>query len=171
MFPEVSRVGFLHDVSADSKIAALHLQEAETAAQALGYQLLPVAVRDAKDLQRAFATMTEQGADVLLTQLSIFTLYHRKQIVSLAAENRLPAIYQGREFAEAGGLMSYGTNRLDQWRRAAAYVDKILHGAKPADLPVQEPGKLELVVNLRAMRELGIEIPPSILLRADEVIE
>ncbi len=168
--PGVSRVGFLYDTFADPQTAALHLQEAQAAAHTLALQLLPVEVREAQELPRAFAAMTRQGADALVTVLSAFTLHHRRQLVELAATSRLPAMYQGREFAEAGGLMSYATDRRDQWRRAATYVDKILKGAKPADLPVEQPRKLELVVNLKTAQALGIPIPPTLLFLADEVI-
>jgi putative ABC transport system substrate-binding protein len=115
--------------------------------------------------------MTRQGAGALVTALSAFTLHHRSQIVALAANSRLPAMYQGREFAEVGGLMSYGTDRLDQWRRAATYVDKILKGATPGDLPVEQPKKFELVINLKTAKALRIMMPPSLLLLADEVIQ
>lgn len=168
--PGVSRVAFLYDAFADPQTAALHLQEAQAAAQTLALQLQPLEVRDAKALESAFTTMTRQGTDALVTELSAFTLHHRRQLVALAAQSRLPAMYQGREFAEAGGLMSYGTDRLDQWRHAATYVDKILKGAKPGDLPVEQPRKLELVVNLKAAQTLGLTIPPVILLQADQVL-
>jgi putative ABC transport system substrate-binding protein len=169
--PGVSRVAFLYDVFADPQTAALHLQEAQAATQRLALQLQPVEVRDATELPSAFAAMTRQGADALVTVLSAFTLHHRRQLVELAATSRLPAMYQGREFAEAGGLMSYATDRRDQWRRVATYVDKILKGTKPADLPVEQPRKLELVVNLKTAQALGITIPPLFLFRADEVIQ
>jgi putative ABC transport system substrate-binding protein len=171
LLPGVSRVAFLYDTLADPETRALHVQEAQAAAQALALQLQPVEVREAQELPRAFAAMTRQGADALVTTLSAFTLHHRDQIVVLAATSRLPAMYQGREFAEAGGLVSYGTDRLDQWRQAALYVDKILKGATPADLPVEQPRKLELVVNLKAAQALGLTIPPSLLFQADEVIK
>jgi putative ABC transport system substrate-binding protein len=168
--PGIARVAFLYDAFADTPTTALHLQEAQAAAHTLAFQLHPVEVREARDLEGAFTTMTQQGADALITALSAFTLHHRSQIVALAATSRLPAMYQGREFAEAGGLMSYGPDRLDQWRRAATYVDKILKGAKPADLPVEQPRKFELVINLKTAQALGLTIPPSLLFQADEVI-
>ena len=168
--PGVSRVAFLYDAFADPQTTALHLHEAQAAAQRLVLQLLPVEVRDAQELPSAFAAMTKQGADALVTVLSAFMLHHRSQLVELAAQSRLPAMYQGREFAEAGGLMSYGTDRRDQWRRVATYVDKILKGAKPADLPVEQPRKLELVVNFKTAQALGLTIPPVILFQADQVI-
>jgi putative ABC transport system substrate-binding protein len=168
--PGVSPVAFLYDAFVDPQTAALHWHEAQAAAHTLALQLLPVEVREAQELPRAFAAMTSQGADALVTVLSAFTLHHRRQLVELAATSRLPEMYQGREFAEAGGLMSYATDRLDQWRNAATYVDKILKGAKPADLPAEQPRKLELVVNLKTAQALGLTIPPVILYQADKVI-
>jgi ABC-type uncharacterized transport system substrate-binding protein len=169
--PGLARVAFLSDGFADPETRALHVQEAQAAAHALTLQLHPVAVRDAQEWASAFAAMTRQGTEALVTALSAFTLHHRRQIVALAATSRLPAMYQGREFVEVGGLMSYGTDRLDQWRRAATYVDKILKGATPGDLPVEQPRKFELVINLKTAKTLGITMPPSLLLLADEVIQ
>jgi putative tryptophan/tyrosine transport system substrate-binding protein len=166
--PGVSRVALLYHALS---LKVLHVPEAQAAAHTLALQLVPVEVREAQELPSAFATMTSQGADALLTVLSVFTLVHRRQIVELAAAGRLPAMYQGREFVEAGGLMSYGTDRLDQWRRSTTYVDKILKGAKPADLPVEQPTKFELVINLKTAKELGLTIPPTLLFQADEVIK
>jgi len=171
VLPGISRVAFLNDAAADSKTTTLHLQAAQTAAQKLGLQLQPVTVKTAKAFSEAFAIMTQQKAEALVVMLSVFTMRHRKQIVALAAQSHIPAMYQGREFTEVGGLMSYGTDRLDQWRRAATYVDQILKGAKPADLPVQQPRKLELVLNLKAAKALGLAFPPTILLQADQIIE
>lgn len=169
--PGTSRVAFLYDAYADSKTAALHIQAAQTAAQKLDLELQPVRVKTAEAFSEAFATIIQQKAEALVVMLSVFTMRHRKQIVALAAESHLPAMYQGREFTEVGGLMSYGTDRLDQWRRAATYVDQILKGAKPSDLPVQQPRKLELVLNLKAAKALGFTFPPTILLQADRIVE
>jgi putative ABC transport system substrate-binding protein len=169
--PGLARVAFLSDGFADPETRVLHVQEAQEAAHALTLQLHPVEVRDAQEWASAFAAMTRQGTEALVTALSAFTLHHRRQIVALAATSRLPAMYQGREFVEVGGLMSYGTDRLDQWRRAATYVDKILKGATPGDLPVEQPRKFELVINLKTAKTLGITMPPSLLLLADEVIQ
>jgi putative ABC transport system substrate-binding protein len=166
--PGVSRVAFLYHASSN---AARHVQEAQAAAHKLAIQLQPVEVREAQALPSAFAAMTGQGAEALVTVLSFFTLYHRRQLVELAAQSRLPAMYQGREFMEVGGLLSYGTDRIDQWRRAATYADKILKGAKPADLPVEQPTKFELVINLKTAKALGLTIPPALLFQADEVIQ
>jgi putative tryptophan/tyrosine transport system substrate-binding protein len=129
-----------------------------------------VEVREATDLEGALTIMTRQGAEMLITALSAFTLQHRRQIGVLAAQHRLPAMYQGRKFVEAGGLMAYGTDRLDQGRRAALYVDKILKGAKSGDLPIEQPTKFELVINLKTAQALGLTIPPTLLFQADEVL-
>lgn len=171
MLPGVSRVAYLNDAHADPEIASLHIQAAQTAAQKLDLQLQPVTVKTAEALPKAFATMIQQEAEALVVELSVFTMRHRKQIVALAAQHRIPAAYQGSEFTLVGGLVSYGTDRVDQWRRAAAYVDKILKGAKPADLPVQQPRKLELIINLKATKALGMTIPPFVLYQADKVIQ
>lgn len=171
MLPSVSRVAYLNDAHADSKIASLHIEAAQTASQKLGIQLQPMTVKTAKALPEAFAAVIQQGAEALVVELSVFTMRHREQIVALAAQHRIPAAYQGREFVEVGGLMSYGTDRLDQWRHAATYVDQILKGAKPADLPVQQPRKLEFVLNLKAAEALGLTVPPMILFQADTVVQ
>lgn len=170
MLPRVSRVAYLNDAHADAEVASLHIEAAQTAAQKLDLQLQPVTVKTAKALPEAFATMVQQKAEALVVQLSVFTMRHREQIVALAAQHRIPAVYQGREFVEVGGLMSYGTDRLDQWRRAAAYVDKLLKGAKPANLPVEQPRKFELVINLKTAKQRGVTIPPLILFQADKVL-
>jgi putative ABC transport system substrate-binding protein len=148
---------------------AEYLRQAEVAAAALKLQLQVVAVGDPDDFERGFADIQGAGAVLQLTDV-LFTSY-RSQIADLAARNRLPVIYGDRLFVDAGGLLAYGADVADHYRRAATYVDKILKGAKPADLPVQQPTKLELVINLKTARALGLEIPRSILLLADEVIE
>jgi putative ABC transport system substrate-binding protein len=168
--PGMARVAFLSDAFADPHTAALHWHEAQGAAHPLALQLYPVEVREAQELEGAFTTMARQGADALVTALSAVTLHHRRQIVALAAQRRLPAMYQGRAFAVAGGLMAYGTDRLAQGRRAATYVDKILKGAKPGDLPVEQPTTFELVINLKTAAALGLTIPPALLFQATEVI-
>ena len=168
--PEVFRVAYLYDSLADPHTMALHLQEAQIASKKLALQLQPLVVRGTKDLDGAFATMAKQDTGALVTALSAFTLHHRRKIVALANQNHIPAVYQDKVFAEVGGLMSYGTDRLDQWRRATIYVDKILKGAKPADLPVQQPRKLEFVVNLRTAQLLDLTVPSAILYEADQII-
>ena len=142
------------------------------AARALGLQLHVVGVRRADELDKAFATMTRERADALIVFADPPLLNSlRPRIADLAAKHRLPAIYAWKFHVEAGGLMSYGPNNSDIWRRAATYVDKILKGAKPADLPVEQPTKFELVINLKTAKVLGLTIPPSLLLRADEIIQ
>ena len=165
--PGVTRVAYLWHAA---RTSAHVLQELETAARALGMQLQPVEVRDPYPFDQAFATMAEAHADALITLPSGVFASRRTQIVDLASKTRLPGIFPGREFAEAGGLMSYGPSAAANFHRAATYVDKILKGAKPADLPVEQPTKFELVINLKAAKALGLTIPPTMLFLADEVI-
>ena len=146
-------------------------QETETAAGALGVTLLSLDVRGPRDYEGAFSAMTTWRAAAFLALSDVGTFTHRNQIVGLAAKSRLPAMYALREFVAAGGLMSYGPNISDMFRRAATYVDKILKGAKPADLPVERPTKFELVINMNTAKALDLTIPPSVLLQADQVIE
>ena len=141
------------------------------AAKALGLQLHVVAVRRADDLETAFATMTREGADALLVLGDSLLLSGlRRQIAELAATHRLPTMYGWKYHVDAGGLMAYGPSQPDLYRRAATYVDKILKGTKPADLPVEQPTKFELVINLKTAKVLGLTIPPTLLFQADEVI-
>lgn len=169
--PEVSRVAVLWD-SADLG-AALDLEATQTAARVLGARLLSLEVRHPGELERAFATLTSERADALILT-TVWDAYGRptgRRILEFAAKNRMPAIYPWRGFVDAGGLMSYGLNLTDLSRRAAIYVDKILKGAKPADLPVEQPTQFELVVNLKTASALGLRIPQSVFLRADQVIQ
>jgi putative ABC transport system substrate-binding protein len=147
------------------------LKGAEVAARALGVRLQFVEVRGPADFDRAFSEMTRARADALTVLPSVMFINERRRLVDLAAKNRLPAVYPGREFVDAGGLMAYGPNFADMFRRAATYVDKILKGAKPADLPVAQPTKFDLVINLKTAKALGLTIPQSLLHRADQVIE
>jgi len=147
------------------------LKQADDAARALGVRLQFVEARAAADLDRAFSEISRARAHALTLFPSTMFFNERSRIADLAAKNRIPAVYQLKEFVEAGGLMSYGTNLNDLFQRAAAYVDKILKGAKPADLPVEQPTKFELVINLKTAKALGLTIPQSLLLRADQVIE
>ena len=147
------------------------LKGAEVAARALGVQLQFVEARGPADFDRAFSDMTRARAGALTVLASNMFISERRRLVDLAAKNRLPAVYSSREFVDAGGLMSYGANHADLFRRAATYVDKILKGAKPADLPVEQPTKFELVINLKTAKALGLTIPQSVLVRADEVIQ
>ena len=140
-------------------------------APSFGVELRPIDVRDPGEIERGIATFAQGSNSGMIASGSPAQSAHRNLITALAAKHRLPAIYNARPFASAGGLISYGADFLDQSRRAAGYVDRILRGEKPADLPVQAPTKYELVVNLKTAKALGISIPPSLLARADEVIE
>jgi len=143
----------------------------EGPAQTLGIMLQPVKVRHPQDFDHAFAQLASARVDALFVVTSPLTNTHANQIVQLVARTRLPAIYGQKRYVEAGGLMSYTAHLLEQFRRAAVYVDRILKGAKPADLPIEQPTKFELVVNLKAASALGMTIPPSVLGRADQVIK
>ena len=166
-FPEIARVGV---VTTQQLSESLH--EAQLASQALGITLQSLEVRGPNpDLDGAFSTATRQRADALLILPGPVLNPHRKRVVDLAAQSRLPAMYSARWFVEAGGLMSYGPSLPDNFRRAATYVDKILKGTKPADLPVEQPMKFELVINLKTAKALGITLSPTLLFQADEVIQ
>ena len=146
------------------------LKAAEVAARALGVRLQFVEARGPENFGRAFSDMTRARAGALTVLTSNMFVTERRRLVDLAAKNRLPAVYNVREFIDAGGLMSYGPDLADLYRRAATYVDKILKGAKPGDLPVEQPTKFELVINVKTAKTLGLTIPQSVLGRADEVI-
>ena len=146
------------------------LREVEIAAGALRVQLQRIAVRGPKDIETAFRDASKGRAGAVLVLVSLVTTAHRTQLVELALKSRLPAIFPQSEFVEAGGLMYYGANVADLFWRAATYVDKILKGAKPADLPVEQPTKFELVINLKTAKQIGLTIPPNVLARADKVI-
>ncbi len=167
--PKVSRVAFLWNST--SPIEARSLDAMQTPARALGLALRPVEARGPNEFEGAFAVMTRDHADALIAMDSHLNVTYRTPIVALAAKHQLPAMYGFREFVEAGGLMSYGPDLSENFRRAAVYVDKILKGAKPGDLPVEQPTKFELVINLKTAKALGLTIPQSILIRADEVIQ
>jgi putative tryptophan/tyrosine transport system substrate-binding protein len=147
------------------------LRETEAAARTISVTLQPLAVRHPKDLEPLFAAATRERADALLVFAHAFAFVHRDRIIELAARQRLPAMYGWREFVEVGGLMSYGPNVNTILRRAAGYVDRILKGAKPGDLPIEQPTKFELIINLKIAKALGLTIPPSLLARADQIIE
>ncbi len=146
-----------------------HLRAADVAAQTLGVRLQVVEVRGPADFDKAFADMTRAHADAVAVLGSTMIITERRRLVDLAAKHRLPAMYTWRWFVDAGGLMAYGPNVADIFRRTASYVDKILKGAKPADLPVEQPTKFELVINLKTAKALGLTIPQSLLIRADEI--
>jgi putative tryptophan/tyrosine transport system substrate-binding protein len=145
-------------------------QALSPAAQRAGVTLIPLDVQSVNDLQRGFETATRERADAIYVLGDVFTFVHRTRIVMLAAKAKLPAMYSGRGAVQAGGLMSYGPQLRDLFRRAATYVDKILKGAKPSDLPIEQPTKFELAVNLKTAQALGLTIPPSLLRRADEIV-
>jgi putative ABC transport system substrate-binding protein len=170
--PGVSRVAVLWEPSVHGQQRDKdRLKQAEVAAQTLRVRLQLVEARGPEDFDRAFLEMTRARAGAVTVLLSNMFIAERRRLVDLAAKNRLPAVYQSKEFVDAGGLMAYGPSLVDMFRRAATYVDKILKGAKPADLPVEQPTKFELVINLKTAKALGLTIPPSFLLRADQVIE
>jgi putative ABC transport system substrate-binding protein len=167
--PGKSRVGVL--LQADAPAPAIGYKEYEAAARALKIQLQSLEVRGPNpDLQRAFQAAAKGRASALITIGSVVVNIYRRQIVDLAIKNRLPSMWEGSENVEAGGLVSYATNRADQFRRAAVYVDKILKGRTPSDLPVEQPMKFELVVNLKTAKQIGFTVPPNLLVRADRVI-
>ena len=167
--PKLSRVALF--ASSASPDYAQVLKEAELAAGSLELKLQSHDIRNSKDFQSAFqATLKGKSEAVLVRVRGPILSPYRKEFAELAAKNRLPAIYEGVEEVEAGGLMSYGVNFTDLYRRAAIYVDKILKGRKPADLPVEQPIKFEFVVNLKAAKQIGLTIPPNVLARADRVI-
>ncbi len=168
-FPKVSRVAILQNPTNAANVAGF--KESEVVAQALRIQLLPLDVRRADDFASAFPAALRAHADALIAVGDAVLLTHRARIADFAAKNRLPAMYANQEYMDAGGLMFYGPNVADMFRRAATYVDKILKGAKPGDLPIEQPTKLEFVINLKTAKALGLTIPPALLRRADQVIE
>ena len=166
--PQASRVAVLWNAANPNKVLAW--QETQRAAQALGVTLPSVEVRTPDDFERAFAALTKGRADALITFMEGLTIAHRRQIVDFTTQHRLPMMAENRVFVEAGGLMSYGVTPRALYGHLAVYVDKILKGAKPADLPVEQPTKFELVLNLKTAQMLGITFPPTLLVLADEVI-
>jgi ABC-type uncharacterized transport system substrate-binding protein len=167
--PKLSRVAVLWN-SANPGMQ-LRVRQTELAAPALGLTLQSVTVQSPDDFDAVFTAMGKDRPESLLVMADTVTATNTKRIVEFAARNRVPAIYEARNFVDAGGFMSYGLDFSDHYRRAATYVDRILKGAKPADLPVEQPTKFELVINMRTAKALGLTIPQSLLLRADQVIE
>jgi putative ABC transport system substrate-binding protein len=167
--PGVTRVAVLRETA----IAAGPAQfgALQGSASSLGVELRPVDVRDADEIERAIAAFAQGSNSGLIVTGSPAAVFHRELIISLAARHQLPAVYNNRVYAGSGGLISYGPDFVDQFRRAAGYVDRILKGEKPADMPVQASTKYELVINLKTAKALGLKIPPTLLARADEVIE
>jgi putative ABC transport system substrate-binding protein len=166
--PKLSRVAVIGN-SNDPGNAKM-LGETKRAAAGLGVHHLYVDVRTAEDIETAFRAANKERSNAVLALQSFLLTSQRKQLIDLAVKSRLPAIYDRREFVEDGGLMTYGVSSTDLFRRAAGYVDKILKGAKPADLPVEQPKKFEFIINLRAAKQIGLTIPPNVLARADRVI-
>jgi putative ABC transport system substrate-binding protein len=167
--PKLSRVSFL--LNPDNAFHAASEKQARAAAQVLHLDLQFVGVRADTDFDRAFDAIAKERTDALIVFADRVFLHNRVRIVDFAARNHLPAVYPYRELVEAGGLMAFGPNYAEMHRRAATYVDKILKGAKPADLPVEQPTKFELIINPKSAKALGLTIPQSLLLRADEVIQ
>jgi len=167
--PQLKRAAVLRDAAIASGIGQLAVIQA--AAPSFGVEVRPVGVRDADGIERAVTAFARSSNGGLIVAASTLAAVHRKLIIALAAHHRLPAVYSFRYYATSGGLISYGPDSTDQFRRAASYVDRILKGEKPADLPVQAPTKYELAINLKTAKALGIEVPPTLLARADEVIE
>ena len=167
--PRLSRVAVLGTSTHPGNAQAL--RELELAAEAFGVQLQYLDVLGPKDIETAFRAASKGRADAVLVLASPILNSQRTQVADLAVKNRLPAIYRQSEYVEAGGLMTYGVNLTDLFRRAATYVDKILKGAKPADLPVEQPTKFEFIINLKAAKQIGLTIPPNVLVRADRVIK
>ena len=169
VFPKVARVAFLWDVG--SVRGNRPLTDMEAAAKALGLKLQSLPVRSLDDFESAFARAKRDGVQALITSPNTLIITQQRQVLDFAAKNRLPAMYPTSEFVEAGGLMSYAPNYADLWRRAANYVNNILKGAKPSDLPVEQPTKFELVINLKTAKQIGLTISPNVLARADKVLK
>jgi putative tryptophan/tyrosine transport system substrate-binding protein len=167
--PRVSRLAVIHNPS--SPVEAIVLPELKAVAQAAGIEVLPVEVRTPDEFPAAFSALLDRRPDALLAVGNPANFRNRQLIADFALERRLPSIYHERMFVQAGGLLSYAPSMPETFRRAATYVDKILKGAKPADLPVEQPTEFELVINRRTAQALGLSIPPSLLLRADQIIE
>jgi len=171
-FPKIARVAVFVDgaLAAQQQMSEV-LQQTQLAADAIGVKLLSLEIRGPNpDLDGAFKTATSERAGALIIPPGPVLVLHRKRFVDLTVKSRLPAMYGDNEWPEAGGLMSYGPDYVDLYRRAATYVDKILKGAKPADLPVEQPTKFEFIINLKAAKQIGLTIPQSVLYRADRVI-
>ena len=169
MGPKLSRIAVL--MNPDNSSHATRLKSVQAAAQAVGVTIFPMEARTAKEIENAFSIMAQKKTGAVIVTVDALFIQQVRQIAELAAKNRLPTISGMREYVEAGGLMSYGQNLADNYRRAAIYVDKILKGAKPGDLPVEQPTKFELFINRKTAKALGLTIPQSLLISADKVIE
>jgi len=167
--PKLFRVAVLWN--ADAPGQKPQMESAEVAAKALLLKLQPLDVRDTNDFEAAFRTASRGRADAIIALNSPRFASHRLQIVGLTTKHRLPSVHASSDWVESGGLMSYGSNSADRWRRVSHYVDRILKGAKPADLPVEQPKKFDFVINLKTAKQIGVTIPPNVLARADKVIK
>jgi len=167
--PRVTRAAVLRDAAIGSGTGQLAAIQA--VAPAFGLELIPIGVQDVGEIDRSITAFARQPNGSLIVTASTLALVHREPIIAFAAKHMLPAIYGDRTFITIGGLLSYGPNRIDPYRRAAAYIDRILKGEKPVDLPIQAPTKYELVINIKTARTLGITVSPALLARADEIIE
>jgi putative ABC transport system substrate-binding protein len=167
--PGVTRAAVLRDPAIAAGVGQFAV--IQSVAPSVGIDVSPVNITDAAEIERAVAAFAHSTDGGLISTASALSAVHRGLIITLAAQHKLPAVYQERYYVAGGGLISYGPNFLDQFRRAAGYVDRILKGEKPANLPVQAPTKYELVINLKTAKALGLAVPPSVRARADEVIE
>jgi putative ABC transport system substrate-binding protein len=167
--PKLARVAVLHDPALPPNI--LELKEVQAAASALGLTIQPWEIRRADDFDRVFTAMAKQRPDGVYVISGRLVTSNRKQIIGFALKNGLPSVYPQREYVDAGGLMYYGADTADSYRRVAYFVDKILKGAKPAELPVEQPTKFEFIINLKTAKQIGLTIPPNVLARADRVIK
>jgi putative tryptophan/tyrosine transport system substrate-binding protein len=167
--PQVTRVGVLREPGLTAAVAQFAV--IQSVAPSLRVEPVPLNVRDTNEIEQAVRTFARPSGDGLIVVSSPLTIFHRELIIRLAAQHSLPAVYYERVYATGGGLVSYGPDFREQFRRAAGYIDRILKGEKPADLPVQAPTKYEVVINLKTAKALGLEVPPTLLARADEVIE
>jgi putative ABC transport system substrate-binding protein len=167
--PGVTRAAVLRDPALVAGIGQFAV--IQSVAPSVGVEVIPINLGDAAEIKREVAAFAQSANGGLISTASALSAVHRDLIIALAAQHKLPAVYQERNYVTAGGLISYGPNFVDQYRRAAGYVDRILKGEKPGDLPVQAPTKYELVINLKTARALGLSVPQSLLARADEVIE
>jgi putative ABC transport system substrate-binding protein len=167
--PRVTRVAILRDAANPSGTGMFGA--AQSVAPSLGTETSPIGLRDADEIERGITAFARGANGGLIVTPSSLSIVHREQIIALAAKHRLPAVYPFRFFVSSGGLVAYGPDPIDQYRQAASYVDRILKGEKPADLPVQAPVKYELAINLKTAKALGLDVPPAVLVRADEVIE
>jgi putative ABC transport system substrate-binding protein len=169
--PAVTRVGFLFNPTTAPGGGSYFLRPFEAAAPSFNVRPIAIPVEDVADVERVLASLAAGANGGLIVNSDIFTARNRVAIITAAARHRVPAIYPFAFFTDAGGLVAYGTDIPDLWRRAASYLDRILRGEKPADLPVQAPTKFQLTINLKTAKALGLEVPPMLLARADEVIE